>query len=92
MRFLRDRFGSMLHFKNGLQLGFRWHHGGDGRSSKTTALLATYHHPDSITWRWVLVWSKPSRKAWLPSVDYRQISMPILGTLTWETQDHMFRV
>ena len=49
-----NRFlGRSLHFKNGFHIGFNWMHG-NGHSSKTAAVLAGYHHPNSITWRWSL--------------------------------------
>lgn len=97
-----NRFlGRSLQFTNGYSVGFNWVHG-NGETSKTSAILAGFHHPDSITWRWALYWEKPALKTWRPSV-YRWkprptaeygsagIYLPLLGGLTLSWQAHMFR-
>ena len=43
----------------GLYVGFTWVWG-NGNTSRTTALVAAYHHPRSLTWRWGLYWLAPS--------------------------------
>lgn len=45
----------------GHKYGFWWVHC-NGESSKTSAMLACYHHPQSITWRWALYWQLPKKK------------------------------
>lgn len=33
-------------------------------NSPESFVLASYHHPDSITWRWSVWYSKPRRAEW----------------------------
>lgn len=82
----------------GLRAGFTWVYGGDGTSSKTSAMLASYHHPGSITWRWAIYWSKPHRITWRVVSWFRcsgynryGLTLPFIGALTLQTQPHMFR-
>lgn len=91
-----DRFlGWSYQFKNGLHIGFNWVHG-NGRTAKTIACIAGYHHPNSITWRWALYWHKPSSfKAWYCRRKgiYGEIGfgVPIAGGLCLSWQPHMMR-
>lgn len=99
-----NRFlGRSLHFKNGFHIGFNWMHG-NGHSSKTAAVLAGYHHPNSITWRWSLQWIKPNKHCWWKlktsawpekgrryTTGSRSILLPLIGGFTVSWQQHMFR-
>ena len=91
-------FGYSLHFANGLSLGFNWSHG-NGTTSKTSAILAGYHPPRSITWRWALDWNKP-RKTIIPFVrkwgalsGYGSLSVgfPLVGGITFRWQPEVRR-
>lgn len=62
-----------------LFLGFTWMHDGQGYSSHTSAVIASWHRPKSITWRWVLTWHRPYR--WR-----------VLGWLSLRTQQSMPRL
>ena len=79
----------------GFWAGFKWIHC-NGETSKTSALIASYHHPKSITWRWSLSWSKKLSydKKWLYYKNNNGVvfgfSLPIVGGLTILTQKHMF--
>ena len=83
----------------GLKIGFSWVYGGDGTSSKTSALLASYHHPRSITWRWALYWCRSDplerkRFSWsrhLGDYGWFSFSLPFFGGLSLQYQQHMFR-
>jgi len=82
--------------KNGFYIGFTWVHDGDGRSSKTSACIASYHHPKSITWRWALYWErrKPfgffkwSFREW-GSIGF---VFPVIGGLTLRWQETLWRL
>jgi len=62
--------------------------------------IASYHHEDSITWRWVLSYSL--RKAGKTGVYFLRtyrgrgfnfhagINIPVLGSLSLQTQPHMW--
>ena len=62
--------------------------------------IAAYHHPQSITWRWVVSYS--TRKAGRTGVYamrvYRYagfnfhagINLPVLGSISIQTQPHMW--
>ncbi len=88
----------MKRFKNGLSIGFKWVHS-NGESSKTSAVLASYHNPRSITWRWALYWGKPYKgtfkfftKHLYPSgYGSRTITLPFIGIFILSTQESMFR-
>lgn len=95
-------FGRSLVFDNGLSIGFNWMHC-SGVSTKSCATLIAYHHPRSITWRFALRWTKPSKlvwwpqlKRWVPSAsksllgNYR-LTLPLVGTLTLDYQPHTWR-
>lgn len=84
-------------FRNGLFLGFCWVHC-NGEYSHSSAVLASYHHPRSITWRWALYWHKAGKPilkiiTWnrLPSYGSYTVTLPFVGSLRLVTQEHMFR-
>jgi len=82
---------------NGLTFFTRMHANGTPIDSWN---LASYHHPNSITWRWVICYSR--RKAgrtgaYFMRVYRRQgfnfhagINLPIIGSLSVQTQPHMW--
>lgn len=88
-----------MRFSNGLFIGFTWVYGGDGTSSHTSAALAGYHRPDSITWRWALYWGKPGKFTWRmlywtrnPSgYNWIALTLPFIGSFTLHVQPHMIR-
>lgn len=63
-------------------------------------VVATYHHPDSITWRWSLTYSK--RKNGRTGLYFMRvyrgqgfnfhagINLPAIGSLSMQTQPHMW--
>ena len=85
----------------GLSVGWNWVHG-NGYTSKTSASIASYHHPDSITWRWALYYHLPrgwkSLFRW-PRIDWRNsanylycsVNLPFVGGLSLTTQAHMWK-
>ena len=75
----------------GFWIGFRWVTDGFGYSSYSTASLASFHHPRSITWRWALYWSRPPSR-FTVSIQKRGIgiSAPWAGGLWLSWQDHMW--
>ena len=85
-------FGRSIVFTNGLRIGFNWVHG-NGRTSKTSATLAGYHPPRSITWLWALYWNKPF--GLVPKIgsfrDGVYIRLPIVGGLELRWQEEMKR-
>jgi hypothetical protein len=96
-----NRFlGYSLHFSSGLHLGFSWVHG-NGETSKTSAVIAAYHPPRSITWRWALDWTRPVKLLCLPrcgrwSSPHREqgsiwFALPIVGGLHLRWQPYMWR-
>lgn len=82
----------------GLKFFTRQHRNGTPIRSWT---LASYHHPNSLTWRWVISYS--ARKAGRTGVYamrvYRNrgfnfhagINLSILGSLSIQTQPHMWK-
>lgn len=91
--------GRSIHFSNGFSLGFHWVHG-NGSTSKTSAVLAAYHPPSSITWGWCLDWNRPQRLAvwpklsrWNPAKGYGSLSLtlPLIGGFTVRWQPLMRR-
>lgn len=93
--------GRSVHFANGLGLGFNWVHG-NGDTTKTSAILAGYHPPWSLTWGWALYWERPQRPWRLPKVSrwapaagsgYGSLSimLPLVGGLTLNWQPLMRR-
>ena len=63
-------------------------------------ILASYHHPDSITWRWHIGYSRVAGKSgvYFQRVYRRQgfnfhagINVPLLGSLSIQTQPHMWK-
>jgi hypothetical protein len=64
-----NRFlGRSVQLRSGLSVGFNWVHG-NGQSSKTSAVLASYHPPSSLTWGWALYWMRPRSVQVLPKVE-----------------------
>ena len=80
----------------GLKLNLRWTHDGQGYSSHTSYSLASYHHPDSCTWRWALYWNrnrgwKPIAHYWTPNkgkTGSMGLTFPIIGGLFLSWQQH----
>ena len=97
-----NRFlGRSVQFRNGLSLGFHWVHG-NGETSKTSAILASYSPPWSLTWGWALYWDRPQRPWRLPKVSrwapapgsgYGSLSLmlPLVGGLSLKWQPLMRR-
>ena len=57
--FTIDRYlGWSVRFANGFRVGWNWVHG-NGETSKTSACIASYHNPRSLTWRWALYYYPP---------------------------------
>lgn len=102
MAYINKFLGRSIQFRNGLSVGFNWVHG-NGSTSKTSATLAAYHHPDSITWRWALYWQKPQSLLCLPRLTVWRpggrksrmgsytLTLPLVGALSLSWQQHMFR-
>lgn len=94
--------GLVMRFKlwwHGHKFNFVWVHC-NGESSKTSATIASYHHPLSITWRWAIYWHKSqgfkfySPENWRSYGGYGKIStgiIPIFGGFSLSWQPHMFR-
>lgn len=97
-----NRFlGRSVEFKNGLSLGFNWVHG-NGETTKTSAALASYSPPWSLTWGWALYWERPRSLVLLPKVsrwcprpgsDYGSLhlTLPLIGGFTVRWQPLMRR-
>jgi len=88
--YINTFFGRSVEFNNGFKIGFNWVHG-NGRTSKTSACLAAYHPPSSITWLWALYWSKP--EGWKPSAgklwNGAYVRLPLVGALELRWQRAM---
>jgi hypothetical protein len=93
--------GRALVFGNGLSVGFNWVHS-NGQTSKTSAVIAAYHPPRSITWRWALDWDRPLRLLCRPRFNRCKpapfsemgriaIILPIVGGLSLRWQPYMWR-
>ena len=62
--------------------------------------IAAYHHPDSLTWRWLISYSaRKSGRAGVYACSgiramgfnfHAGINLPILGSLSIRTQPHMW--
>jgi hypothetical protein len=105
-RLQRSALGFQFLLPRGLSVGFQWVCGGDGASSKSSALLAAWHHPRSITWRWAVYWNRGTRRL-LPAIEggywggkffspsgelSATFRLPLwLGSLSIRTQAHMWR-
>lgn len=100
-----NRFlGFGLCFPNGISFGWNWVHG-NGETSKTSAVIAAYHHPKSITWRFVLTYSPPKLRYGLArNLTFSLPQNKLFGTggcgslclgpiggFFWQWQGHMFR-
>lgn len=97
--FSKERFGWELKLPIGFKLGFIWH-SSQGESSKSSAVLFSWHHPKSITWRFSFTWSKPSKLISMPSFKFQRnpsgynwyhLHLPIGGGFGLSTQPHMRR-
>ena len=60
-------------------------------------VLASWHHPASITWRWALYWWPP-RRSWFGFSHQRHncgghtsLTLPLAGTLSFAWQQAMWR-
>ncbi len=83
---------------NGIRFGWSWVHCG-GESSKTSAVLASCHPPDSITWTWSLTWQRTTPKSKFFHMEHRDkfgsqgpnygISLPPVGYFHLSQQDRM---
>jgi hypothetical protein len=95
-KFYKDSLGWEIYLKRGLKFGFKWVHGG-GFSSRTSAVLASWHPPSSITWRCALYWYKPGGSRpfslqwqWRSKRTYHGIygfSLPLIGGFSLWTQE-----
>ena len=62
-------------------------------------VVAAYHHPDSITWRWSIWYSLPRKLFVLPKLQYDStngygylsLNVPIFGSISLNTQPSMWR-
>lgn len=61
-------------------------------------VLASWHHPASITWRWALYWHPPRRSTRFARMWVRHncgghatLTMPLIGSLAVSWQDAMWR-
>lgn len=87
-----------MRFKNGLFIGWKWTFGNSGTSTDS-AVIASYHRPDSITWRWALYWQRWKFHSWklfqlwrsTNGNGYGWFSIPFVGTFSLSAQPHMFR-
>lgn len=91
--------GRSLQFANGFGIGFNWVHG-NGRSSRTSALIAGYQPPRSLTWLWALYWERPTKllclpklSTWAPGNGHGgwSLILPIVGGLTFRRQPEMLK-
>lgn len=88
--------GRSLVFDNGLSIGFNYCHA-NGKPLNNKAVLASYHHPKSITWRWCLYWERAKTRWCKPSyikeVRFKtiELTLPLLGTLCLKWQNHLWR-
>lgn len=62
--------------------------------------VASYHHPNSLTWRWVLSYYAPCRRTAFLFPKFinlsrgrirLQLTLPLLGCLVFNTQDHCWK-
>jgi len=101
MRVHKDRLSTQIYFSSGLSFGFSWVHC-NGESSKSCAMLASYHPPNSITWRWAVYWLKPKAGRYKPRFrtyrkpgNYKLMSMyiyiPLFGGIELAIQPLMLR-
>lgn len=98
MTYYINRFhGWSIEFGNGFKLGFNWVHG-NGKTSKTSAVIAGFHHPKSITWRWAIYWIKPKKlfvfpsfRIWNKCTGSAEITLPLIGGLSFNWQQNMWR-
>ena len=82
-----------MRFNNGLSIGFDWVHNGRDASSKSSALLASYHPPQDPQWRWALYWERaqtfqlPKIRKWGTNrFGSMSIALPIVGGLCYRWQ------
>jgi hypothetical protein len=85
-------FGRSVRFSNGFSIGFNWVHG-NGQTSKTSAILAGYHPPRSITWRWALYWNKPAGRKTSAGRVFKgvYVRLPLIGGIELRWQETMLR-
>lgn len=95
MRSINTFYGWSCRFSNGLCIGFNWVHG-NGITGKRISRIASYHHPESVTWRWALFWNKP--KGVMPKMSFKNgrygyfvLSIPVFGGIAVSWQPHMIR-
>lgn len=93
MKKLKKLWLELRIMKLGLRIGFSWVYGSDGLSSKTSAILASYHDPRKIMWRWALYWNKSKGKfsVWRHGTKQSSqgsmgFSIPFLGGLNYSWQ------
>lgn len=87
--------GLSARFKNGLAVGFNWVHS-NGESSKTSALLASYHPPGQAAWRWAIYWYKPKSLLQKPTITNSKtncygrtsIHLPVVGGFSYAWQKY----
>lgn len=78
----------------GLFFGFQWVHGG-GETTKSSALLASYHPPSSITWIWAFYWHRPRKVFSKPRFSYNRhtksvfLTLPVGGGFCFARQNRM---
>jgi hypothetical protein len=92
-----NRFhGRSIRFRNGFAIGFNWTHG-NGSTTKTSAIIAGYHPPQSITWRWALYWNRPQKLFQFSAskrsrrYGYFGITLPLIGGFKLNWQPYMWR-
>jgi len=78
----------------GLWFGFKWMESGDGTQSKTSAVIASFHHPRSHTWRWAIYWDKNRSgwfRIWKGWSGFIIVGLPFLGAIDFRWQQHCWR-
>lgn len=72
----------------------------NGESSHSSVMLAAFHHPVSITWRWAIYWNVPwklkaqrfSFKRWASDYGWFEIQAPFLGSIRFNWQPHVWSI
>jgi len=85
---------------NGLTLRPRFFYGGD-KIDRNAIMLAGWHNPRSITWRWVLSYHRRNSPWWRPRLPLRlwrhnaggsiYLRLPLIGSLCFAWQQSMWR-
>lgn len=97
--YIDKHLGHRIVFAGGFSIGFAWIHCG-GETTKSSAILAAYHPPQSITWLWALDWTRPARLLCHPAIrkwsaqngsGSTTLVLPFIGSFTLRRQEPMWR-